>query len=283
MNNKAQEISINPKAIPSKPTQECTKTKQVEEIEQLAHFLLKYAIYLFGFGAYSARIIRCVVRIGNAYGYNVHISIFFRNITLTLSTPNLNLASTYVLSSPPMPLNFGAIVKLSALSWKVHDEKTPFTELLQEFNQIIQLKKRNILQELCFVPLSNASLCKIFGGDIESFMIVLFSTTLTLIFREYFIRIKLDMRLLAIISAFMVSFFASLFQQILSTETLDIAIAASVLFLIPGIHFINATLDILDSHILTGISRGIDAGIIIACIAAGMYLNLYLIRILNVG
>ena len=57
------------------------------------------------------------------------------------------------------------------------------------------------------------------------------------------------------------------------------ALAASVLFLIPGIPLINAMLDIMDGHALMGFARAVQASILIACIALGLALTMALLGV----
>ncbi|MBD5166410.1 MAG: threonine/serine exporter family protein [Helicobacter sp.] len=261
-------MSVLPK-ITASPSED---SNEEWRIETLTHFLLQYAQTLLRCGAYTTRIIRCVTRIAQSYGYNTHLSILTKHITLTLNTYDNRYARTYVLTSAKLALNFRIISELSALSWRVYDERISVEELIKAYQQITQQKPRKFWHELFFIPLANASLCHIFGGDIGSFAAVFVATILALIVRKALHRI--DTRLLFVVVAFVVSCATTYLAALLPSQTVEIAIASSVLFLVPGIPIINATLDILDSHILTGIARGVDAGILIVCIAAGMFINL---------
>ena len=51
----------------------------------------------------------------------------------------------------------------------------------------------------------------------------------------------------------------------------------SVLFLIPGVPLINSILDILEGHVLVGLSRTINATILIICIALGLSMTLLIL------
>lgn len=55
--------------------------------------------------------------------------------------------------------------------------------------------------------------------------------------------------------------------------------AASVLFLIPGIPLINAMMDILDGHVLMAVSRLVQASTLIVCIALGLALTMLLLGV----
>ena len=62
-------------------------------------------------------------------------------------------------------------------------------------------------------------------------------------------------------------------------STPQTGLAASVLFLIPGIPLINAMLDIMDGHVLMGFSRAVQASILIVCIALGLALTMALLGV----
>ena len=61
--------------------------------------------------------------------------------------------------------------------------------------------------------------------------------------------------------------------------TPDVALATSVLFLIPGVPMINSIIDILEGHVLAGTSRLINATNLIICIALGLFITLQLLGV----
>ena len=50
-------------------------------------------------------------------------------------------------------------------------------------------------------------------------------------------------------------------------STPQIALATSVLFLVPGVQMLNSIMDLMHGHILMGISRGVHSIMMIVCIA----------------
>ena len=62
-------------------------------------------------------------------------------------------------------------------------------------------------------------------------------------------------------------------------DTSSVALASSVLFLIPGVPLINSVIDILEGYTLMGISRMVGSFIIIICIALGLAATLYFLKI----
>lgn len=58
------------------------------------------------------------------------------------------------------------------------------------------------------------------------------------------------------------------------TNTSDVALGSSILYLIPGVFFINSVINILKNHILMGLSRIISVAILICCIVLGICMTL---------
>ena len=62
-----------------------------------------------------------------------------------------------------------------------------------------------------------------------------------------------------------------------SSTTPETALGTSVLFLIPGVPLINSIFDLLEGHVLVGISRAVNALILIVCIALGLSATLLIL------
>ena len=61
----------------------------------------------------------------------------------------------------------------------------------------------------------------------------------------------------------------------------EAAIATAVLYLIPGVPLINSVIDLIEGYLSSAINRGLYAGFILLCIAAGMTLCITLLGIGN--
>ena len=61
--------------------------------------------------------------------------------------------------------------------------------------------------------------------------------------------------------------------------TPDVALATSVLYLIPGVPYINAASDLIGRHYLCAFSRFADACVLTACLSAGLCLGIRLLGI----
>ena len=136
------------------------------DIQELSNFLMDYTTSMMGVGVHTARAVRSVSRIAESFGYGIDVTIFQKNITMTIKHPeDYSIRRTYVR-------------KIPAFGWG----KTP-----------------------------------------------------------------------------------------------DIALASSVLYLIPGVPLINSIIDILGGHVLIGMSRAVNAAILIICIALGLSVTLLIL------
>lgn len=63
------------------------------------------------------------------------------------------------------------------------------------------------------------------------------------------------------------------------TATPEIALGTSVLYLIPGIPYINSVSDMIDGHYLCFFSRTMQAIVLTGCIAAGLTLAFMIMNI----
>jgi uncharacterized membrane protein YjjP (DUF1212 family) len=59
------------------------------------------------------------------------------------------------------------------------------------------------------------------------------------------------------------------------------SVATTVLFLIPGVPLINSIIDLLKGYMSIGIARGTFAGLILLCVAVGMFVGISLIGLKN--
>ena len=152
-----------------------------ESLISISKFIAGYSAHLMGAGVHTSRVIRNSKRIGEAYGVDVKLSVFHKNIILTIIDNETREACNEVIDIPAHPISFEHNSELSALSWEVYDKHLPLHELADKFNKIISAPKIDPLFVLLLVGFANASFCKLFGGDIISMSIV-FSATITGLF-----------------------------------------------------------------------------------------------------
>ena len=247
-----------------------------ESLLPVAKFIAEYSAHMMGCGVHTSRVVRSSKRIGEAYGADVKISIFKKNIILTISDNDTKETYSEVIDIPALPISFEKNAKLSALSWETYDKHLSLEELKDKYEEIIASPHIDPLFVLILVGFANASFCRLFGGDITSMGIV-FSATITGFFLKQQMQIrKFNHYIIFVVSAFIASLCAS--TALIFDTTSDIALATSVLFLIPGVPLINGVIDIVEGYILTGFARLVNALMLIICIAIGLSFTLMMVK-----
>ncbi|TEY35924.1 threonine/serine exporter ThrE family protein [Campylobacter sp. CH185] len=245
------------------------------DIQRLTNFLIVYTKTLLSAGTYTARVAKCVGRIAEVYGYEININFFFHHITLNVVDMDDNsIQRTYVIPNHHAHVNFKLIFDLSALSWAIYDHKYDLEKAKVVFEQISQQKKHSYLLNLLFVSMANSAFCRLFGGDFGAGNLVFLATFVGLLLRYILTKAKIDLRIQYILCSFVSSWFVFFGLDMGYTNTSDVALGSSILYLIPGVFFINSVIDILKDHILMGFSRIISVAILICCIALGIYMTL---------
>ena len=165
---------------------------------------------------------------------------------------------------------------MSALSWEACDRHLTLEEIEARYREIIARPRIDPIFTLIVVGLANASFCRLFGGDWFAMSIVFTATLLGFFLKQGMQNRGFNHYVVFIASSFVASMYASV--ALTFDTTADIAIATSVLFLIPGVPLINGVIDIVEGHVLNGIARLTSALMLIVCIAIGLSATLMIVK-----
>ena len=261
----------------------CETEPAVLTAKELIEFIQVFSSTLLGAGGQTTRVDRTACRIARAYGFEVELAIFPKHLMLSVIKPaeggipaERRTAVSSIVSGAP---NFQRVAALNALSWSIADENLNLAEARQRFNAICAVPTLNPVLLRFLVSCANAAFCGLFNGDLAAMGLVFCATFLGFYLRQKLLHWGLDVKVTFFICAFAASLLASLGVLLHLGNTPQTAIAASVLFLIPGIPLINAMLDILDGHVLMGVSRLIQASTLIICIALGLATTMLLMGV----
>lgn len=255
----------------------------MDRYREISDLLLDVAVTLMASGSHTSRIVRNVARAADSFGCSTSITIFQKSIIMTLTEKDSDeVELTAIRKINPMPLNFRTVSAVSSLTWEAYDNRMPMGEFREKFYAIKSRPRFSKILVTLLVSLANAAFCRLFTGDFAAMALVFFGTMLGFTLKEYLGRGRTNHLVIFIISAFASSFLtgASIAAGV-PTSTPDIAVGSSVLFLIPGVPMINGVIDVLEGHVLAGISRLTNATILIVCITIGISLTLVLLGIHN--
>lgn len=243
------------------------------EAEEASRFLAIYSSCLWSYGATCIRITKNVSRMAMRFGYKADITIFPKHVSVAVTGLDNDNYALYTSAIGPISVSYNANSLMSRLSWKVADGKMSLSDATSVIDKIKHLPKMSIWTVMLLVVLANASFCRLFGGDPIAMGIVAFATLLGYTVKNICLANGVDLRVTVIIASYLSAIIGTAGYIFDCTSTPDIAIGTSVLYLIPGIPYINSVSDMLDGHYLCFFSRMMQAVILTGCIAAGLTLG----------
>jgi len=243
--------------------------KKIKEIEEM---LLDVGTLLMSNGASTGRVRTTVNRIAEALGYEVELLITSRSLMLTVTGENGSDYTSSVRRTPPHGVNFTLVSGISRMSWRVIEEKLTVAEINQDIVRLTSLPHYPRLVVLSLVALAGASFCRLVGGDLTEMAVAFLATFFGLFIRQQAIKKRFNPYLAIVFASFSATIISGFSVKLGFGNTSEHALATSVLFLIPGVPFINSLTDLLDGNTLNGIVRGVNGLIIAFAIALGLML-----------
>ena len=222
------------------------------EREEALCVIMDFASELMRCGSQTARIFRNIERISSAWGYVAQIIILPKTIIMTLIDSSGN-SSTAVKKVASGALNFLEMSELRKLSWRISEGSVSMAECKSEMARIRRLSRISGAKLLLAVSAGNAAFCGLFGGGL-SMIAVFFATILAFKARSFLASRRMPVPLCFFFAAFIASGTSACIVNLFHMDG-NISIYTGVLFLVPGIPLLNSAVDILDGHILAGLSR----------------------------
>ena len=250
--------------------QEKTDQDIHQKLKEATLFLAEYASTLMAVGAQTSRIQLNTVRMARSMGYHVNLLIFPKTLSITLQDGSLNHSYTYIKKTPGLPLNFKANMKLSQLSWTAFDERLPLSELWARLKAIVTERRESQWLVLLLASVANACFCRLFDGNLTSMAIVFVATLIGFLLRQQLTRRGVNHLAVFTLCAFVSTMVGVTDYLFFHGGTEDMSLGTSMLYLVPGVPLINGVMDIVDNHVLDGISRLTGALLLIICIAIGL-------------
>ncbi len=246
-----------------------------EQLRRLAVFLARYATTLLAVNVHTSRVARNAKRLGEALGVEVQMTSLIRTLTITVTDNESGRSITEVAEVLPKANNFRLNSELSALSWRGLDEQYPLEQLEEEFDRIVyRASQTSFPLQWGLISFSNSCFCMIFGGDLFAIFMVFLATAAGFGSRHFLQRrYRMNHYIGTAAAAFISASIAALAIWYPGANS-NVAIATSVLYLIPGVPLINGTIDILEGHTISGTSRLIGALLIVISISTGLALSL---------
>jgi possible integral membrane protein len=246
-------------------------------VGEASTFLAEYASWLLGCGATCIRIEKNVGRIARTLGFDVEITVMPASVSLLLWDAESGEERLAARRIHRCGINFGLNVRLSRLSWDIADRQCSFAEAGRRFREIVAMPPTGPREVLLLASAANAAFCRLFGGDGAAMLTVLLSTLAGYRLKQIMVAGGRDLRLTFVCASFFSASMSAAGSVFGFGTTPEIAVGTSVLYLIPGVPYINAVSDMIDGHYLCAFSRFVDAAILTACLSAGLCVGMLLL------
>lgn len=250
-----------------------------EDQQQITRLCVRCGLLLMQYGAESATVVDLCKRLGEALGLaSVECSIAFNGITIT--TIYNNRCITTLRASTTHVINVSIIIQIQRIVIEL--ENMPVTSTLEHamtrFDEIDRSTYPPLLSAL-MVSASCACFAHLAGGDMAVVAVTYVAVLMGFSVRHWLIHNHFNPFITAMITAFFTSIMASLALVMKIGNDPHIAIASSVLLLIPSFPLINSLSDMLKSYMNIGIGRFMFVIILTLSACSGIVLALLLLNI----
>lgn len=246
-------------------------------VESVAVFLADYASWMLGSGATCIRIEKNVRRMADAFGMSVDITTMPLHVNVSVWCEGGAETAVVVRHIQKTGINFDINARLSRLSWEVADGKCGFESAVGQLRNIATIRPTGKNEVLLLTSCANAAFCRLFGGDAVAMLIVFVSTLIGFRLKQIMLEDGFDVRLTFLCASFFSATISAAGHVFGIGSTPEIALGTSVLYLIPGVPYINAVSDMIYCHYLCAFSRFMDALILTVCLSVGLCAGMFLL------
>ncbi|OOR90251.1 hypothetical protein B0181_04915 [Moraxella caviae] len=255
-----------------------------EEQQRITRLCVRSALLFMQYGGESAVVVDLTKRLGLALGVGgVECALSFNAITLT--TLYNGRCITTARNTVHQGINVSILVQIQQIV--LHAEATRKTEnLVQEIENRLDAIDRSAYPNLPMslaVGLSCASFAYLNDGGLLVACITLVAGFCAMRTRVFLSAHHFNPFVVVIITAFVATLLGALAYFLELGHNADIAVAASVLLLVPGFPIINALSDILKGYINMGVGRWMFATMLTLSACVGIVIALILLQIPHWG
>lgn len=236
---------------------------------EITRLCIQCAIFLLQHGAESALVEELSTRLGKALGMDsVELSISANAIVLTTIKDNHCLTTTR--KNNDHGINMHMVTEVQHIVILAEHRLLDYKDVLKRFSHLKPLRYPRWLMVL-IVGLSCASFCKLNNGGWDGALVTFVASAVAMYFRLVLTQRRLHPQITFAITAFIATSVSGLLiGKGIFTDTSTIAIASSVLLLVPGFPLINAVADMFKGHVNTGLARWAMASLLTLATCIGI-------------
>lgn len=245
----------------------------------LCSFLCDYTCELIGAGASGLRATKNVSRMASRFKCTCSLDLTKTSICLQLISSENGLRAFRNKLIEHNGINFSKIRRLSSLSWDVADRKISLDQAFSRFRAIASEKPLDGTLVRILTCFANASFCELFGGDAISMGIVAIATYFGFLLKQILLKKEVNTFVTFTISSFVAAIISTSAYIFNLGHTPNIAFGTSVLYLVPGIPYLNSVCDLFSGHLKLGAERIMDAILLTISLSLGFCGAAFLMKI----
>lgn len=230
-------------------------------------------------GAESQRVERTVHRVGTALGCDWMDVLVSPNAIIATTTSGGEFR-TKVRRVVHFSVNMDRVTEISHLTHRIQRGEMDRFQVRAELERISTAAPQyNRWVVVALVGLACGAFSRLFGGDWPVFAVTTAAAAGAMFVRQELVRHHFNTLLVTIVTAFTAGLIASLATVLAVSPRPQIALAAAVLLLVPGVPLINAAQDMIKGHTVVGLVRGVTGVLISLSIALGLLLAMRLMGV----
>lgn len=246
--------------------------------QDITRVCAQVALLLLQYGAESTLIVQIADRLGLALGVD-SVECALTPNAIILTTRYQDRCITTTRKNQDKGINMHVVTEVQHIMLATEHKIYDLAMVKRKINQIEPFKYHRWLV-VVMVGLSCASFARLSGGDIVVCMLTFLAAMVAMFVRQRLATRHYNPIIVFAITAFVATFIAGLGLKYELGNDPQIAIASSVLLLVPGFPLINALADVLKGHVNMGIGRWAMAtvltlGACIGIVAALSLLNIH--------
>jgi uncharacterized membrane protein YjjP (DUF1212 family) len=234
---------------------------------------------LMQFGAESERVEETINRLGIGLGCD-WMDVFVSANALVVTTSSGTEFRTRTRRIKDRGVNMTIVSAINRLSRRVVVGELDRLQVRSELERISTAPRHyNRWLVVVMVGLACASFCRLFGGEWAVSGVTWAAASTAMFVRQELAHRHVNILLTVVITAFVSGCLASSATLLNLGSEPSLALASSVLLLVPGVPMFNALEDLIKGHPVVGVARGVNAALIALAIALGLTLAMGLMGI----
>lgn len=254
-----------------------------EDQQQITRLCVRCGLLLMQYGAESAVVVNLCKRLGAALGVaSVECSLAFNGITIT--TIYNNRCITTLRASTTHAINVNILIQIQRIILDL--EAMPVTSTLEHaIERFDNLDKSSYPTWLIALMVGSSCACfaHLAGGDIGVVAVTYVAGLTGFLVRYYLTKHFFNPFITAVVTAFCASVLGSMAVLAKIGNDPHIAIASSILLLVPSFPLINSLSDMLKGYMNMGVGRFMFASILTLSACIGIVFALMLLNISEWG